>query len=114
MICITGSPFTAEVVEAARIMPGAEEKVPVGRSAQFWVQAAAAQGRPTVMVLSPSRRNLPVTLAEPSSEEENQRANQLNASFTPDEVGEHLLADYSLLIHYRNSLVVNFSKYFIS
>lgn len=85
-LCV-GSPFTAEVVEAARIIPGAEEKVPVGRTAQFWVQAAAAQGRPTVMVLSPSRRNLPVTVAEPS-EEDTQRTNQLSVSFTPDEVGE--------------------------
>jgi hypothetical protein len=83
-----GSPFTAEVVEAARIIPGAEEKVPVGRAAQFWVQAAAAQGRPTVTVLSPSRRNLPVTLAEPR-EDEKQRTNQLSATFTPDEVGKY-------------------------
>jgi hypothetical protein len=64
-------------------MPGAEEKVPVGKKAQFWLQAA--QGKPTVMVLSPSRRSVEVEVGEPAPN--GPRANQLNVCFTPIEVG---------------------------
>lgn len=73
-----------DIGEAARIMPGAEEKVPVGKKAQFWMQAV--QGTPAVMVLSPSRRAVDVEVGKPS--DTGPRANQLNVSFTPVEVGK--------------------------
>jgi len=74
-----------DIGEAARIMPGAEEKVPVGKKAQFWMQAV--QGTPAVMVLSPSRRAVDVEVGKPT--DTGPRANQLNVSFTPVEVGKY-------------------------
>ncbi|CAB3388551.1 Hypothetical predicted protein [Cloeon dipterum] len=82
---VPGSPFAVEISEAARIVPGAEEKVPVGRRAHFWLQAA--QAKPVVTVLSPGRKSLAVEVAEPAVGGPN--AGQINVSFTPEEVGDH-------------------------
>ncbi|KAG8237581.1 hypothetical protein J437_LFUL003305, partial [Ladona fulva] len=57
---VPGSPFTCEVMEAARVVwcgGSPLEKVPVGRVASFFVEAPG-EGVPMVRVMGPSRRPL--------------------------------------------------------
>lgn len=57
------------------------EKVSVGRSASFIIEADSTLGSPDVQVLSPTRKNLRVDLSNLSN-------NKHQVSFMPDDVGE--------------------------
>lgn len=78
---MTGSPFTCNVSEAARVVvwSASEDKVAVGKIASFAVQCESS---PQVQVLAPLRHSLPVTVIPAT-----QPANH-NVQFTPIDVGE--------------------------
>lgn len=57
------------------------EKVAVGRSATFIIEADSGLGTPDVQVLSPTRKNLRVNVTTLSN-------NKHQANFTPEDVGK--------------------------
>lgn len=80
---ITGSPFTCEVTDAAKIVMPSDgmEKVAVGRLASFVIEADSNLGPLDIQVLSPTRKNIPVDISNLSN-------NKHEASFTPEDVGK--------------------------
>ncbi|XP_071442492.1 filamin-C isoform X2 [Hetaerina americana] len=95
---VPGSPFTCEVLEAARVSwSGGSplEKVPVGRVASFFVEAPlsgiSGEGLPIVRVMGPSRRPVNATIIanEPAAGEGSAQRGKHTVEFTPTEVGDH-------------------------
>ncbi|KAK6644516.1 hypothetical protein RUM43_000783 [Polyplax serrata] len=81
---LPGSPFTCEVTDAAKIVMPSDgmEKVAVGRLASFVIEADSNLGPLDIQVLSPTRKNIPVDISNLSN-------NKHEASFTPEDVGDH-------------------------
>ncbi|KAI8118123.1 Filamin-A [Lucilia cuprina] len=76
---VPGSPFTCRVSAAARIQsPETMDKVSVGRMFEFVVESDT---KPTVEVLGPARRSVPVKVDEIHM--------GFNVKFEPVEVGDH-------------------------
>ncbi|SPP72841.1 filamin-B isoform X2 [Drosophila guanche] len=79
---VPGSPFTCRVAAAARIQsPETMDKVSVGRLFEFVVESDT---KPTVEVLGPARRSVPVKIDPLGSS-----ALGYNVKFEPLEVGDH-------------------------
>ncbi|BFG06400.1 filamin-B [Drosophila madeirensis] len=79
---VPGSPFTCRVAAAARIQsPETMDKVSVGRLFEFVVESDT---KPTVEVLGPARRSVPVKIDPLGS-----AALGYNVKFEPMEVGDH-------------------------
>ncbi|XP_046393064.1 filamin-A isoform X2 [Ischnura elegans] len=95
---VPGSPFTCEVLEAARVTwSGGSplEKVPVGRVASFFVEAPMSgvpgEGLPVVRVMGPSRRTVNANIIENevTPGEGSPQRGKHTVEFTPTEVGDH-------------------------
>ncbi|XP_032307117.1 filamin-C isoform X2 [Drosophila ananassae] len=79
---VPGSPFTCRVAAAARIQsPESMDKVSVGRLFEFVVESDT---KPTVEVLGPARRSVPVKIDPLGSS-----TLGYNVKFEPMEVGDH-------------------------
>ncbi|XP_016928916.3 filamin-B isoform X2 [Drosophila suzukii] len=79
---VPGSPFTCRVAAAARIQsPETMDKVSVGRLFEFVVESDT---KPTVEVLGPARRSVPVKIDPLASS-----TLGYNVKFEPMEVGDH-------------------------
>ncbi|XP_041632980.1 filamin-A isoform X2 [Drosophila kikkawai] len=79
---VPGSPFTCRVAAAARIQsPETMDKVSVGRLFEFVVESDT---KPTVEVLGPARRSVPVKIDSLGSS-----TLGYNVKFEPMEVGDH-------------------------
>ncbi|XP_033250823.1 filamin-C-like isoform X2 [Drosophila miranda] len=79
---VPGSPFTCRVAAAARIQsPETMDKLSVGRLFEFVVESDT---KPTVEVLGPARRSVPVKIDPLGSS-----ALGYNVKFEPMEVGDH-------------------------
>ncbi|KAI5715644.1 hypothetical protein M8J77_019933 [Diaphorina citri] len=86
---VPGSPFTCDVLEAARVILSSEDKVSVHRTTRFIIEtphppsATHPTAPPTVQVLSPSRQSVPVNVTATDN------AGRYAATFTPTSVGDH-------------------------
>lgn len=83
MYFFIGSPFTCLISETARVLLPTEgmEKVAVGRTTAFVVEAESSLGSPVVQVLSPTRKPLHVDYTPVGG-------NKSQITFTPEDVGE--------------------------
>lgn len=79
---VPGSPFTCNIMEAARVVLSSEDKVSVNKPSSFIIETQTST-TPNVQILSPSRISLPVTVNPLDT------PGKYSASFTPTAVGDH-------------------------